>query len=88
MELELDKEYYYVCPFVFTIEKVFLELNGGIDRIGGKCYYIERTGAYLSEDNIFNTIDDAKTDAFRKLNEFYTKKSLEIINNVPVLMKD
>ncbi|HED05265.1 MAG TPA: hypothetical protein ENI61_01115 [Ignavibacteria bacterium] len=88
MDLELDKEYYYVCPFVFTIEKVFLEFNGGIDRTDGYQYYIESTGAYLREDCVFLELAEARANAFSLLNKFYSKKRHEITNIIPERMED
>lgn len=88
MSLKLEKEYYYVCPSVFTIEKVFLEFDDGLHPEEGIHYYVERSGAYLPEDCIFSDLAEARADAFRRLNEFYGKKVIEIIRYVPEFMED
>jgi hypothetical protein len=66
---------YYVCPAVFIIERVLIEFSVQEE---DSLYYIESTGAYLREENLFTTIYDAKLDALDKLNLFIEKKIREI----------
>lgn len=71
---------YYVCPFIFSIE--IIKITMGL-REGGVLYYIDETGAYLKEDDLFKTLNGAKDNAFKKLTAFYYQKTYEIIHVDP-----
>lgn len=71
MMYEDGEELYYVCPCVFIIEKV--KISMAVQELN--ClYYIDHTGAYLREENLFRDFLNAKKNAFKKLNEFYNEK--------------
>jgi len=77
---------YYVCPFVFIIEKVNIEML--MQEEDGTIFYIDRSGAYLREHDLFDKFKDAQIDAFNKLNKFYHEKRHEILNSKPKFSKD
>lgn len=71
---------YYVYPFPTLgamIEKV--QVSMCVVEMDG-LYYIDQTGAYLKEEDLFHTLDQAKQNAFDKLNNFYSKKTKDLIN--------
>lgn len=74
---------FYVNPFVFTIEKVQVDF-GVKDEINPNIInYIDQTGAYLAEHDLFDNLTDAKFDALNKLNKFYVDVSADIFNANP-----
>jgi len=77
---------YYVCPFIFTIEKVKIDMV--IREDDGTFYYIDQTGAYLHEGDLFAKLKEAQIDATEKLNKFYNAKKYEIINKLPTFEEE
>lgn len=71
---------YYVCPFSFIIELVKIEI--GLKEIDG-LYYIDESGAYLKEENLFRDISDAQEHAFKLLTKFYYEKTYHILYDKP-----
>ena len=61
---------YYVNPFIFIIDKVLIEF---IDQEYSQenIYYIDHSGAYLLERNLFETLEGAKNQAQEMLDKFY-----------------
>ena len=76
---------YYVCPFTFIIEKV--KINMGVKEKTG-IYYIDQSGAYLFENNLFKYLAEAKQNALLKLDEFYYMKRMDIATNKPKIDKE
>ena len=79
MKFKLNQYLYYVCPYVFTIEVVFISFSDVIDEV---VHYVEETGAYLAEDCLALTLQESRDLAVRKLNAFYDKKIKEINDEV------
>lgn len=75
MKYEAGDTLYYVCPFIFTIDTVHIDFAY---RENDTIYYIESTGAYLREENLFRSLEAAKFNAMNRLNDFYYKKLQEI----------
>ena len=84
MKFKENSILYYINPFVFIIEKV--KVSMAVKEQTG-IYYIDKTGAYLKEEDLFETLNEAKQYAFQKLDEFYYKKRMEISNSKPQLDK-
>lgn len=76
---------YYVNPFIFTIEVVEISFPY-VDELGE--WYIDSTGAYLAEHDLFDNLDLAKHKALERLNKFYSEKLHEIQNKIPEQEKD
>lgn len=74
-------ELFYVNPHVFVIDLVRVDFAYRED--DGTAFYIDQTGAYLREWELFRTLEEAKNDAVNKLNKFYSDKLREIINKKP-----
>lgn len=68
---------YYTDPFIFTISKVYIDYI--LKEDNGEIFYIEDTGAYLKEQDLFQTLNEAKQDSINKLQKFYLRKMNEII---------
>lgn len=68
---------YWVCPFTFIIDMV--EIKFSVLEHDG-LYWIDEVGAYLKEDCLFHTIEEAKGSAFKRLNYFYGNKMKEILD--------
>lgn len=85
MKFSVPCTLYYVCPFIFNIEKV--KVNMGVQESDG-IYYIDQTGAYLKEENLFDNIFDAQEHAFKILTTFYYKKTHEILYHNPEIRED
>lgn len=81
-KFSLNSYVYYINPYVFTIEVVFLCFTD-FDEIGNR-FYIEETGAYLEEKDLAETIEDARGKALNYLNNFYNKKIKEINNEIVI----
>lgn len=79
MKFSAGQELYYVCPFIFTIDKV--KVDYGLREDDGKIYYIESTGAYLREEDLFDNLNEAKINAKNKLDDFYVFVLHEIMNS-------
>lgn len=78
------EELYYVCPFVFIIEKVkicFVDVNED----NGELHYIEQTGGYLKEWDLVRTLPEAKAKAREYLQRFVRIKEQEIKTANPTL---
>lgn len=75
---------YYVNPFVFTIDKVLIQF---IDEPNttGFLYYVDHTGGYLAQEDLFLELEQAQEHALGLLNRFYSKKIDEIDNSDPIL---
>lgn len=82
MKFKSDDILYYVDPFIFTMEKLKMDMAVKENK---NLYYIESKGAYLKEENLFRNLNDAKRDAFNKLNKFWNDKRQEIIRSNPKL---
>ena len=76
---------YYVCPFLFTIHKVKVEMAV---KEKNNLYYITSSGAYLQEHDLFKNLQDARGEACIRLDNFFYEKRYEIINNTPKLEED
>lgn len=70
---------YWVDPFIFTIHIVQIDYT--FEDHTGK-YYIEGE-AYLHEWDLFLYLDDAKTEAIKRLKDFYKKREWEILHTDP-----
>lgn len=81
MKYEAGDILYYVCPFVFTIEKV--KIDYAYKEEDGTIYYIESSGGYLYEYDLFNNLEDARNNALKKLEDFFRTKNNEIMNSKP-----
>lgn len=68
---------FYVSPCVFTIEKI--QVSMGIKEMGD-LYYIDHTGAYLKEEDLFYDLTEAKGRSMSLLNTFYGNKVHELIS--------
>jgi len=68
---------WYVNSFIFTIEKV--EVDTKLSDETGE-YYITKDMAYLSVENVFDNLHDAKVHALKLLDEFYNRVNNQIIN--------
>jgi len=71
---------YYVDPFIFIIEQVFIDFSYKED---DTIFYISKEGAYLQESNLFETLVEARMDALKKLDKFYIEKQQEILYSKP-----
>lgn len=75
-----NQEVFYVSPFTFHIERVSLiQQYEMMDYIG----WIEGTGAYLEEKDLFSDLKEARVHALKGLLEFYNKRVDQILNNEP-----
>ena len=72
---------YYVCPFLFTIELIKVEMAV---KEGKYIYYIDQIGAYLLEENLHDNIFSAREYAYKQLVKFFNKKEQEILNSNPI----
>lgn len=70
---------YYVDPFIFTIH--LLQIDYIFEDYTGK-YYMSGE-AYLQEWDLFLYLDDAKSEAIKRLKKFYEKKEGEILHTDP-----
>ena len=80
MKFKEGQYLYYVNPFVFTIEKVLIQM---VVKEEYGLFYIDDVGAYLKEEDLFEDLNEAKCDAFIKLRSFSNKKIIEIKNSNP-----
>lgn len=74
---------YYVCPFIFTIERVRIDM--AVKENDNSLYYIDHIGAYLREEDLFINYAEAQRDALNKLEKFIHGCRYRILNNVPQL---
>lgn len=74
---------YWVDPFIFSIEKVFVDFP--YKEEDGTIYYIEKSGAYLQEFDLFEDLNEARGEAIKRLNDFYGTKMEEIMYTNPKL---
>lgn len=81
MQFESGEILFYVDPFSFTIDLVKIDYLYS-DYIGD--FYIENTGAYLKEEDLFRTLQQAQKEAINRLGQFYQKKMFEIQNRTPI----
>jgi hypothetical protein len=81
---KVGDELYYINPFVFIIEKVRIEFVEE-DTETGLYFYVDWTGAYLSEFDLTRTLPDAKQLALDYLNRFYRQREHEILHANPQL---
>lgn len=72
---------YYVCPFIFTIYRVRIDLVVRED--DKSIYYIDHLGAYLREENLFDDFLEAQRDALNKLEKFVHGCRYRILNHKP-----
>jgi len=76
---------YFVNPFVFTIDKVKIEM-GVLEE--GELFYIDNIGAYLKEEDLFVNLKDAQKYALENLNKFYNECRYYILNDMPKLIDE
>lgn len=81
MKYEAGDILYYVNPFVFVIEKVQIEYS--YKEYDGTLYYIDETGAYLREEELFRTWGDAQKHALELLEKFICDCRYQILNVKP-----
>lgn len=75
-----DQEALYVSPFTFHIEKVLLVQEYEFSDSKG---WIEGTGAYLEEKDLFDDLKEARQCALEGLLKFYNKRVNQIMNHEP-----
>jgi len=80
MKFKDNDTLYYVCPFLFTIELVKIEMAV---KEGKFLYYIDEVGAYLKEENLHDNIFSAQEYAYNQLVKFFDNKTKEILNSNP-----
>ncbi len=80
MKFKENEILYYVCPFLFTIELIKVEMAVKEEKY---LYYIDETGAYLKEENLHDNIFSAQEYAYNQLTKFFDKKTKEILNSNP-----
>lgn len=83
-EFKVKEVLYYVNPFVFIIDKVFIEFIDEEDA-NQNIYYIDHSGAYLLEEHLFRTLDGAKARAEEMLEKFYIQHKHNIHVSNPEL---
>lgn len=81
MKYEAGDILYYVNPFVFIIEKVQVEF--AYKEEDGTLYYIDCTGAYLREEELFDNLKEAQKDALNRLDKFSCECRYRILNERP-----
>lgn len=81
MKYQAGEVLYYVNPFVFDIEAVRIDM--GYKEDDGMIYYIDHTGAYLHEFDLFRKLTEAQDYALELLEKFYNKRQKEIFFNKP-----
>lgn len=74
---------YYCDPFVFIIEKIRIDYI--THYVNDQNIYIDSTGAYVNEEDLFDTLDDARNEALKRLSLFCEKKQIEILTSNPQL---
>jgi hypothetical protein len=83
-KFKVGETLYYVNPFVYIIDKVLIEFLEDPDEHGYR-YYVDHSGAYLQEENLFWNLDAAQNYALESLKKFYDKKYKEILKANPQL---
>ena len=73
MKFKPGDEVWYVCPYIFLIEKV------KIDFIHDDMY-ADETYALYYEDDLFFNLEEAKEEALNRLRLFYLKQEQAIKN--------
>jgi len=81
MNIRDGAKMYYVNPCIFNIEIVQIECTITDDT---GVYCIDKVGAYLSEQDLHDSLQEAKLDAISKLISFYKLKLHQIKNQIPV----
>lgn len=76
---------FYVCPFTFIIEKVKVEIAF---KESNSIYYVERTGGYLNECDLFADFNEAQNNALEKLDAFVEEAKRRIFNDKPSYEKE
>jgi len=76
MKFSENQQLFYVCPFIFKIDKI--TVSYAYRENDGVIYYIDQEGAYLKEQDLFEDLVSAKKDAINKLEKFYNIKLREI----------
>jgi hypothetical protein len=74
---------YYVCPFIFTIEKIRVDM--AVKEDDSSIYYIDNIGAYLREEDLFADLEEARENALDKLEKFFYERRYIILNTKPKL---
>jgi len=77
---------YYVNPFVFFIDVV--RIDYAYKEEDGTVYYIDHTGAYLREEELFKSFSQAQKKAFQLLEKFTHECKYNILNNKPQLREE
>ena len=73
----------YVNPFVFFIDKVKIEY--AYKEEDGTIMYIDHTGAYLKEEELFKTWKEAQVYALELLDKFICDCRYHILNTKPTM---
>lgn len=76
MKYKEEDRLYYSNPFIFHVEPVIIKMAV---KENGHIYYIDEVGAWLAEWDLFDTIEEAKGDAIKKLNKFYGETMTKIM---------
>jgi hypothetical protein len=75
MKYKIGQIVYYVDEFVFSIARVKI-YDTHFE------YYVDKSGAFLIEYDLFPTLESAKTEAFIRLEQFYINKRLDIKGSI------
>ena len=71
---------YWIDP-IFCIEQVSIDY--GFWEEDGVLYYISSEGAYFHEYDLFNNLEEARGEAIKRLQKFYSEKMDEIMYSKP-----
>lgn len=87
MKFNIGGEYYVSDKYSFYLFKIIIThyIPEGYDAMLGQnrpTYYGDEQGGYWEEDEIVNTLQEAKDLAISRLQEFYVKKTQEIMNGI------
>ncbi len=86
MKYKIGDILYYVSPFLCIIEKVKIDMI--YEETNGKIYYIDSSGAYLIEEDLFDNYQYAQVNALAKLEKIYDKVRYNILFVKPELNKE
>ena len=73
MKFQRGQKLYYVNPFVSTIEIVELDIYSNEDN-----QWIDKTYAFLNEEDLFDNIPDAQEHAFNLLVTYCVRRRQQI----------
>lgn len=78
MKYKEDDILFYVNPVVFFIEKVKIKMGILEDNDN---FYIDSSGAWLREGDLFTDLKEAKTNAIKRLEKFSCEMRWHILND-------